>query len=232
MSRWLEPFKEAGLLYFQHPFKIMIIGMMFALPIQFFISLGSTMGTIFTPPSISNILDLFLIILGLSIAQVPYIYMVFKREQGEEPEYINVLRNLKENITPVYVMGLMVALAVSLGFVLILPGILCLIFFVLFPYAAVMEKEYYWNGIKKACQIAKSNFFTLMNVLLFFIMIDWWLLWGVFTVASNYETNFMIMTLVHSVIQILILPYFSFVLAGFYIRWAEIDSVHALDQIL
>lgn len=172
----LAPFKEAFVLYYEQSLKVLLLHLLYTLPILLFVSSGSMLGMHYLEQEAANLLILFFSMFGFSLAQIPFIYMVQCKEEGNDVMLKGIFLSIKKNLSSVYVTGLFVAACVTVGYhFLIVPGVIGLVLLVLFPQASVIERAHYKNSLQRALAIGSSHFLHLMNVILFFVMIDWWL---------------------------------------------------------
>lgn len=230
----LSPLKKGFVIYHDQLLYILLISSVYVFPLAIFVTSGSALGIIFFGERLSNLLILFFSIVGICLGQIPYIYMAKCKEDGAEITIKGIFLSIKRNLSSIYIMALLVAFFVSIGFqILILPGVICLVLLILFPQISVIENVSYWDSLKKAFEIGSSNFWYILNVILFFIMVDWWILWGGKVMLSMVSNSSNIMTLLANfIIQVCIVPYFSFVITYFYLERSEITNRYQYENLL
>ena len=213
----LAPFKEAFVRYNEQLLKIFLCQLIYTFPIFLFVSSGSILGIQYLGQENGTLLILYVNVLGFWLSQIPFIYMVRNTENGLEITLQDIFLSIKKNITSVYIVGLLGAFCVTLGYhFFILPGLICLILFMLFPQVSVMEGGRYRGILKKALHIGSTHFLYLLNLILFFVMVDWWLLWAGKSLLSVSGSSYVEWIVVQGLIQAGVLPYVTFVLSLFY----------------
>ena len=106
---------------------------------------------------IAHFFRAFLVLLGLSVSQIPFIELAFRDVMGEDIRFKDGIRSILEHVFPVYIMGILYAFLSTFGGLLfVIPGILISVWLFLFPYAAVIEKEHWWKGFKRAFRMGKN----------------------------------------------------------------------------
>lgn len=233
ITRVLSPFKKGFVIYYDQLFNILLISFLYVFPLMIFVTSGSAIGMIFFGDSLTNILTLFFSIVGLCLSQIPYIYMAKCRGDGTEITIKGIFLSVKRNVSSIYVMTLLVAFLVSIGFqILILPGVICLVLLILFPQISVIENIFYLDSVKRAFHTGSTNFWHILNVILFFIMVDWWILWSGKALLSMFNSSNIMVLLAHLVIQICVLPYFSFVITSLYLDQSEVENRDQYENFL
>src|SRR5690606_23100171 len=91
---------------------------------------------------IAHFFRAFLVLLRLSVSQIPFIELAFRDVMGEDIRFKDGIRSILEHVFLVYIMGILYAFLSTFGGLLfIIPGILISVWLFLFPYAAVIEKD-------------------------------------------------------------------------------------------
>ena len=84
---------------------------------------------------------------------------------------------------------------------------------------AVIEKEHWWKGFKRAFGMGKTHFFQLFLVILLFSVFEMVVGFAV-QVGTLFLTNrFIVIALVQLGLNLLYLPLLTFVITYFYIDW-------------
>ena len=171
--------------------------------------------------SIAGLLDSFFLIVGLSVAQIPFIKMAKQEAMGEYIQFADLFKSLLKYGPSIFAMGIAYGLIVVVGYTLyIVPGIVALVIFFLFPYSVLIDDQLHWQSFRRAITIGGSNFFMLLVIILFFLMIDAVLWWGIVNgIMFFFQPNYISLALIHMVLHSLLLPFFSFVTTFFYLKW-------------
>ncbi len=175
-------------------------------------------------------LDLFYVwfvgffnLIFLTLFQIPFIYLAYKDGIGEEYTIGEIMAFTLENALPIYAIGIIYAILVSLGLaVFIIPGILILIYLFPFPYVAVIEKEFWWAGLKSAIRFAQKNFFGLLGIVLTLQLIEWLVGFGLAFISNFYIHHFGFAALSQIVLNMLFVPFFTFVVTRYYMEKADV----------
>lgn len=169
---------------------------------------------------IAHFFRAFLVLLGLSVSQIPFIELAFRDVMGEDIRFKDGIRSILEHVFPVYIMGILYAFLSTFGGLLfIIPGILISVWLFLFPYAAVIEKEHWWKGFKRAFVTGKAHFFQLFLILLLFGVIEMIVGFAAQIGTLLLTNRFIVIALVQWGLNLLYVPLFTFVITYFYIEW-------------
>ncbi|KPC77555.1 hypothetical protein ADL26_02105 [Thermoactinomyces vulgaris] len=154
------------------------------------------------------------------ISQIPFIYLVKSKLIEEETSISEGYRVFFEHMLPVYVVGAIIAILVTLGTVLfIVPGLILLMLFILYPYVVVFEGESWFSGLKRAFQVGKTRLFQVMGVTF---------LLSILTMLMNFVTlflslytldNLFLINIIQLIFNMFILPYLTFVVGHYYYDW-------------
>lgn len=220
----MDVLNGAVALYKQQVRCIIIVELLLIVPLQLILLFFSNylytdlqlMGAIF----LGDLSNALLLLIAVSLAQIPFIFMAIRTIDGEAFTLKEVLSSFLEYMLPVYLFSLFYVLLITLGFfALVIPGLIVLILLYTFPYVIVISKEKGWGVIRKSFVIGKTNFFRLLGVILGFGVIEWALgslaLWGTLRFTSSY----LIVSLVQMVINLVVLPLFTFVMTFKLVAW-------------
>lgn len=131
-----------------------------------------------------------------------------------------MFRGTLEKLFPVYIMSVIYAFFVMTGlFFLIIPGLIIMILFYLFPYVSAVEGLSGWQGFKRSLEVGKSNFFKLMGVVLLFAVIEWIFEFGALLGSVFITTHFFTIALVQIGLNTLFIPFYTFVISGYFLDW-------------
>lgn len=216
--------RAAANLYKEQVRRIIIVDLLFVLPLQlahmfasnYFYTDLQLKGAAF----FGDLLNALLLLIAVSLAQIPFIYMAIRTIDGEVFTLKEVIGSFFKNMLPVYLFSLLYVFFIALGFfALVIPGLIVLILLYTFPYVIVISKEKGWGVIKKSYVIGKTNFFRLLGVILAFGAMEGILgiiaLWVSLQITSSY----LIVSLVQMGVNLVVLPLFTFVMTYKLVAW-------------
>lgn len=159
------------------------------------------------------------------VIEIPFIYMANEWMNQERPTYGEVYSTFFENLFPVYVIGAITAFLVAFGSMLfIIPGIVLMVWFMNFPYVAVIEKHRWFTAWKRTFSIGKAKFFPILGISVLLMIV---------TLIVNLLFQFIVVELtgtllVYGVAQILFnmlfVPYVTGVTTFYFRDWAGITN--------
>ncbi|OYD06142.1 hypothetical protein [Paludifilum halophilum] len=216
--------KEALRYYKEHILRILLIGFTIVLPVQFVLIVAANyfyltyglMDLLFLADLINGIFTL----MAVSLISVPYIQMAKSSFLDEGVTVGKIFDSLMRYMFPVYVISILYAFGVAFGmFLFIIPGILFAVWFYAFPYAAVLEDETWFKGLKRAWEFGKSHFASLFLLLVISGLIEW-LIRMISMLTTNLLTeSYLIIVLVNTLTSILYLPVIYFIVTIKYLNW-------------
>lgn len=155
--------------------------------------------------------------------QIPYICMAYKDRLKEDYSIGDILAFTLEKALPIYIVSIFSALLVTLGLVFfVVPGILILIYVTPFPYVAVIENEFWWKGFKSAIRFAQAHLFGWAGVVLAFQWMEWLIGFGLLLMSNFYIHHFGFAALSQIVLNMLFIPFFTFVVTNYYMEKADV----------
>lgn len=217
---------------------VLILGLLLITPVYFFALIFTNyffryygaLDLIF----IAHFFRAFLVLLALSVSQIPFIELAFWDAMGKDIRFKDGIRSILEHIFPVYIMGILYAFLSAFGGLLfIVPGILIAVWLYLFPYVAVIEKKHWWKGFKRAFYMGKEYFFQLFLITFLFGLFEMIIEYIVLNGTLYLTTRFFAIALVQLGLNLLLLPLFTFVITYYYIEWnggTEVFQEEALEE--
>ncbi|MCS1352437.1 hypothetical protein [Mechercharimyces sp. CAU 1602] len=208
----------------QQAMRIIILAITIVLPVQvitfgyvnYFYAYYGLLDLVF----IADALYAFLILLGLSVVQIPFIKIAKLDTGGDQVTLRDAYKATIIHMFPIFVMGIVYAFFTVLGGIFfIIPGIVFSLLFFLFPYVAVMEGTHWWKGFKRAFIVAKKHLLKLF--LLIFLL-------GITEAAIDLAIQYtltvisgkvIILLLIQWFINSVFIAYFSFLISKLYIEW-------------
>lgn len=167
----------------------------------------------------------FFNLIFLTLFQLPYIEMAVRDERNEPIRVGEVISETLKVAFPVYLMSVLYALLVTFGFLfMIVPGIVLMVLLFMFPYMAVIEKQVGFRGLRMAMEFGREHFFRLMAMVLLLQLAEWAV--GFLILFGTYQLmpfGFLSHALIQILLNSLFLPFFTFVIARFYLYHHPLD---------
>lgn len=228
VKKAVRAMKTAASVYGNYFGKVVLLGITFVFPIQLIMLFSIDMITALALPIAQEEVTLFLTIVAIVIAQIPFIYILYRDQLGEMTSLGDIYKGIKKFFTPVYVFGLLYALIVTAGYVLfIIPGIIMAILFFFFPYYTVLEGKKGFNvHIKKAANIGFDklpNIFTVFCFVIFIEALLWWLSSNLLIFVTDGVIPEFAFLLIHVVLDVFVFPFLIFIIGAQFMDWAGID---------
>lgn len=217
--------RETWLIYRENILKILLVGMTMMFPIQwayliisnFFYVYFWSQGVIFW----GQLFHALLILVTLSLVQLPFIQLALQDMEEAETTLGRVFGSFLQHAFPVYLTSLVYVLLVTVGvFILVIPGLIVMVLFYLFPYAVVIEGKKGLQSLTRAFQLAKSHFFTLSGILIGFGIIEWLITEALLFVIFQFTTRYLVAALFQMFLNMLFIPFLVFVLTIKYTEWS------------
>lgn len=181
---------------------------------------------------VSSFFNLFLLLLFLTVMQLPFAQYVQAVQDGEEKPVRMALRTFAEYGFSMFMLGIVYALAVSMGVLLfVLPGLLVMCFYCLTPQLVVIKQRSPWKCWRGAAQLAKKQFMRIVGLLFLACVVEWGIgLLGMYTVTSitsSYGAIFFTQLL----LNVIFFPFIAVVFAMYTQEWSsEIVTVEAVEE--
>lgn len=221
--------QNAFQLYRDHFGKIFLLGLLVVFPVQvlcliidnYFYAYYELFGLIYVADFFYGINML----LALSFVQIPFIKMISCFTKGEPIYFSKIYGSVWENGFVVFMMGILYAIGVGTGtLLLIIPGIILMVLLYSFPYAVVLERKKWGKAFKLAYEFGKSNFFKLLGLILGFSLVEGIVEWGVEELTLLFTHRYITIVVVTMLANMLFVPLFAFINASFYLKWKERSS--------
>jgi hypothetical protein len=166
----------------------------------------------------------FFSLIFLSLFQLPFIEMAVRDEKNESIRLGEVISGTLIAAFPVYLMSVIYALIVTFGFLFfIVPGLILMVLLFMFPYVAVIEKEYWFQGLKSALEFGREHFFRLMAMVLLLQLAEWVVEFLILLGTYQLPLGFLHIALIQILLNSLFLPFFTFVIARYYLYHHPLD---------
>jgi len=172
-------------------------------------------------PYFADLTHFIFLMMVLCLAVIPFIRLIEQDVDGEI-DLTEVYRTFFRYLFPVYVMGFVYALMVTAGTILFLvPGLLLLIWFSMFPYVAVVEGETWFQGFKRAFEVGRRHFFPLLGLIVLLGLGEKLIEYIGLLLSVQLTANYLFIALVQMLINLFFLPFYTSVMAHYYIDRIE-----------
>lgn len=133
--------------------------------------------------------------------------------------------SLIEHLFSIYVIGFLFAYLVSLGLIFfVIPGLVIMILFFLYPYAAVVDNLTWWAGIKRAFRLGRKHFFTLLMIVMSVASVQFLVEFAAMYLGLLFTNSILLHFVVQAVIPCFFIPILAFTVTGKYIEWADLEN--------
>ncbi|MFD1435664.1 hypothetical protein ACFQ5F_12220 [Kroppenstedtia eburnea] len=221
--------KEVWSIYWGHKKLIALVALFILTPLavlNFFISFSFQyyFTFLFLPIGGDFMQSLFGLIF-LSVMEIPFICLVLSVIRNEEVVFGRVVKGFFDHVVPIYFIGCLYGLMVSMGLVfLIIPGLLLLIFLALFPQALIMEDEKWFGGLRRSFIVVKDHFFPVMGILLLLFGVEMLLKTVLMGGALFLAQTYLPALLINLALHLTVFPLFTIWLSLLYVEWAGVEG--------
>lgn len=174
---------------------------------------------------LGDLFNMFLILVFMPLAQVPFIQMALTEYRGEVTHLGDAYRASLKYMFSVYLFGLIYALSVTFGTLLLLvPGLVLMVLFFAYPYVLVITGRKGWSIWKETYVFAKKHFFKLIAAIVIFGVVEWLigtlLLFG----SLQFTQRYILINFTQMGVNLLVLPLFVFVVAYYCMDWFGVND--------
>jgi hypothetical protein len=164
----------------------------------------------------------FLTVIFLVLAQIPFIQFVSLYECYSEVRYKNIFFVFITNAFSLFVFAICLSFLTSVGVILfIIPGIIVLVFLFGAPYEAILENKSVWKSIKTSTKFAKKKFFPLLFVIFIVSLTELIIGWISMYLIYSITTSLLAQVMVQMLLNLLIFPFLAIWITYFYKEWKE-----------
>ena len=214
---------------------VLLIGLTIILPIQIIYTIVVNYISMplfyFNIPIWPNIFQSVFMLMSLFIMLIPFVSFVVQDTRANTIKIGKIYGDTIKHAFFVYVFSIPFAIITTAGlFLLIVPGILCLVFFMGVPFVKVIEDVPFLTVIKRSYAFGKDNFLMLCGLLLLFAAIDFIgsYIFSFITIILTGQMammNWMLM-----ILNTFLFPLFVFTVSKIYLDWnGEADVAHEKD---
>lgn len=180
----------------------------------------------FGVPLWPQIIQVIFMLIAVFVMQPAFVSMVVQDDKFDEVKLGKTYGDAFRYMFPVYVVGIVYALCVAAGFILLfLPGFFLLVWLSAIPCVAVMDDLKWWKGIKRAARFGKENFFKICGVMLFFAFLDALASAAAYTIAYFLTTLVLAIHIALMAVNILLMPLFIFAFSYLYNNWKQKSNI-------
>lgn len=229
----MDLIRDAWFLYKENILKILLMGVVIVAPVywiylnvnilvykHFLEQGGNLAGHFFDHITVVTSL------IALAVVQLPFIQMALQDMEEGKATLGKAFGSFFKYVFPVFILSLIYVCMVIIGFTfLVIPGLIVLILFYLFPYAMVIEGKKGFQSFSRAFELGKSHFFPLCGYIIGFGIVDWVFNEVVSFIlmqfpAGQFPFSGLAYILSHMLFSMLINPFYVFVLTINYTAWS------------
>lgn len=161
---------------------------------------------------------------GLFLIQVPFIRIASQELLEGFSDVKSAFISMIEHLFSIYVIGFVYSFLVNLGMVFyVIPGLIIMILFFLYPYALVIDNLTWWAGIKKAFRIGRKHFFSLLMIVLSISSVQFLVELCAMYLGMQFTNRVLVLFLIQSLIPCFFIPLLSFIVTRKYIEWTDLE---------
>jgi hypothetical protein len=176
-------------------------------------------------PLFSRIPQFIISITFMFVIEIPFIFLANRWMNQERYSYGEVYSSFFENLFPVYVIGAITAFLIAFGSLLfIIPGIILMVLFMTIPYVAVIEKDRWFVGWKRAFSIGKEKFFPILGVSVLLTIVTLIINLIFQFIAVEVTGTLLIYSFAQILFNMLFVPYVAAVTTFYFRDWAGISN--------
>lgn len=222
-------------LYKNNFFRVLLIGFTIILPIQVIYTIVVNYISMpffyFNIPIWPIIFQSLFMLMSLFIMLIPMVSIVVQGTRSERIKLGKVYGDTIRYAFFVYAVSIPVSIITTVGlFLLIVPGIFCLIFFIGIPLAKVIEDAPFLTIIKRSFAFGKENFLMICSFLLLFATVDFIGSFLLSFLALIVTGQMAVMNWMLMLFNTFLLPLFIFIISKVYLDWnGEADYAHDKD---
>jgi len=175
---------------------------------------------------------MFLLLLIMTVVQLPFAYFVHYEREGEEKPLKKALRSFAENSFSLFVFGIIYTLAVTTGmFLLVIPGLIVLIWFYLTPYHMVLKQRSPWRSWRDAKEMGKKHFIQILGLILLTSVIQSLVstlgLFSVTFITTSYGAIFFTQLL----LNVIVFPFIAILFSMYVQKWSEeANTIEGIEE--
>ncbi|MFS0919818.1 hypothetical protein [Brevibacillus sp. 179-C 1.1 NHS] len=229
-----HPIKESFLFYTRNIEAMLLISAVVVLPFliihNYAINYIHFMASFTGATIVSGFFNMFLLLIFLTIVQIPFAQFVQSHLDGDERPVREALRAFCKNGFSVFVFVLVYVMAVTTGMLLFfVPGLIILVLFYLTPYLVVIKKQSVKKCWKKAFDMGKKHFFSIFRVILLASLIEWVIsVIGLYSV-TYITTSFGAVFFTQILLNVIFFPFIAVLFTMYTHKW--ISESAGIEQI-
>lgn len=171
---------------------------------------------------VSSFFHLFLLLLFLLVAQIPFAQFVVSDLEGEERPLRRAFRAFAEHGFAVFLFGFVYVLAVCTGMLLfVIPGLILLLLLYLTPYIVVMKGRSPWKCLRIALAMGKKHAVQIFGLLVFASVTEWAIsVVGLYSVTFI-TTSFGAVFFTQLLLNVILFPFLAILFAMYAYKWSR-----------
>lgn len=231
----MNPMKESLHFYARHIESLLVLSAVIVLPFMIVHNLTINYINFLTmitgAKAVASFFNLFLLLLFLTVAQVPFAQFVRSEQEGEERPLLRAFRAFAEHGFPVFLFGIVYVLAVSVGMVLfVVPGLILMILFYLTPYLVVMKQNSPWQCLRGALEMGKRHFVQIFGLIIMTSAIEWGIsVVGLFSVTFI-TTSFGAVFFTQLLLYVILFPFIAVLFTMYTQKWSA-ETVRTTEDV-
>jgi uncharacterized membrane protein YuzA (DUF378 family) len=231
----VNPIKESIHFYARHIESLLLLSAVIVLPFMIVhnmtINYVNFLTALTGAKAVSSFFNLFLLLLFLTVAQIPFAQFVLSEGEGEERPLGRAFRAFAEHGFSVFLFGIVYVCAVSVGMVLfVVPGLIVMILFYLTPYLVVMKRNTPWQCIRTALDMGKRNFVPIIGLIILTSAIEWGIsIIGLFSVTFI-TTSFGAVFFTQLLLYVILFPFIAVLFTMYAQKWST-ETVRTTEDV-
>jgi len=161
----------------------------------------------------------------LTLAQVPFIKFALLEDEDEENLLRNSLSFTMDRIISLYIYSCLFGILVNIGSLLfIIPGLLILLFLYFVPFFIAENGRGYKRAIHKSIQFIKKNFWKALLLILLLTFVQLLFENILIFALQMYTATYFTILIAKIILLLFILPLQTIILTNLFMKWKESDS--------
>jgi len=231
----MHPFKDSLRFYARHIESLLVISLLVVFPFlllhNFIMNTINLIAMINGAKVVASFFNLFLMILIVTVVQLPFARYLESDGEGEERPLRLALRTFAEHGFSIFCFGLLYAMAVTLGMLLfVLPGLIVLVLFYLTPFLMVLKNQSPWRCWRQAVALGKRHFPQIFGLLVLVGLLEMGIgLLGFFVVTAM-TTSFGAIFFTQIVLNVILFPFIAILFAFCTRKWLSESVTEELAE--
>ena len=158
----------------------------------------------------------------LTIAQVPFIRFTLLDHQDEDRLVASSLSFFIDRIIPLYIFSCLYAFVVYLGgFLFVIPGMIVLLFLYFVPFFISESGKDYKRAIQKSIKFVRRNFWKCFLMIILLSILQLFFENILIFILQLYTNSYFTLLLTKILLLMFILPFQTIMLTNLFLEWKE-----------